>query len=101
MALAGREHRLVTSAVVARGGSRIWHTVQTVRMRMRPLSASFLDAYLDAVGDEVCASVGSYQLEGLGAQLFTAVEGDFFPCLGLPLLQFGSAACRAIVVRYV
>ena len=86
MAPAGREHRLVTSAVVARAGSRIWHTVQTVRMHVRPLSAGFIDAYLDAAGDEVCASVGAYQLEGLGAQLFTAVEGDYFTVLGLPLL---------------
>lgn len=85
-ALAGREHRLVTSAVVARGGSRIWHTVQTVRMRMRPLSEAYIEAYLDAVGEDVQASVGAYQLEGLGAQLFTAVEGDYFTVLGLPLL---------------
>ena len=85
-ALSGRDHRLVTSAVVARGGERIWHTVQTVRMRMRPLSEAYIDAYLDAVGEEVHASVGAYQLEGLGAQLFTAVEGDYFTVLGLPLL---------------
>ncbi len=85
-ALAGRDHRLVTSAVVARAGVRIWHTVQSVRMRMRPLSDAYIEAYLDAVGDEVQASVGAYQLEGLGAQLFTAVEGDYFTVLGLPLL---------------
>ena len=71
---------------MARGGERIWHTVQTVRMRMRPLSEAYIDAYLDAVGEEVHASVGAYQLEGLGAQLFTAVEGDYFTVLGLPLL---------------
>lgn len=86
MALAGRDHRLVTSVVVARGGSRIWHGLETVRMRMRPLSDAFIEQYLDAVGDEVTQSVGAYQLEGLGAQLFTAVEGDYFSVLGLPLL---------------
>lgn len=85
-ALAGRDHRLVTSAVVARGGERIWHASQSVRMRMRPLSDDFIERYLDAVGDDVLASVGAYQLEGLGAQLFTAVEGDYFTVLGLPLL---------------
>src|SRR3546814_12553611 len=85
MALAGREHRLVTSAVVARGGSRIWHNVQTVRMRMRPMSESFLDAHPDAVGAEVCASVRSYQLERLGAQLFTDADGTYIPVLGTPL----------------
>lgn len=85
-ALAGRDHRLVTSAVVARAGGRIWHTAQTVRMRMRPLTDAYLENYLDAVGDAALASVGAYQLEGLGAQLFTAVEGDYFTVLGLPLL---------------
>ena len=85
-ALAGRDHRLVTSAVVTRGGERIWHVSQSVRMRMRPLSEDFIDRYLDAVGDDVRSSVGAYQLEGLGAQLFTAVEGDYFTVLGLPLL---------------
>lgn len=85
-ALSGREHRLVTSAVVARAGSRIWHSLQSVRMRMRPLSDGYIEAYLEAVGDDVLASVGAYQLEGLGAQLFTAVEGDYFTVLGLPLL---------------
>ena len=85
-ALAGRDHRLVTSAVVARGGERIWHVAQSVRMRMRPLSDDFIERYLDAVGDDVRSSVGAYQLEGLGAQLFAAVEGDYFTVLGLPLL---------------
>jgi len=86
IALAGREHRLVTSVVVARGGSRIWHAMDTVRMSMRPLSEAFIDQYLDVMGDEATSSVGAYQLEGLGAQLFTAVEGDYFTVLGLPLL---------------
>lgn len=86
VALSGRDHRLVTSAVVAQAGTRIWHTVQSVRMRMRPLTEAYIDAYLDAVGDDVRSSVGAYQLEGLGAQLFSAVEGDYFTVLGLPLL---------------
>ncbi len=85
-ALAGRDHRLVTSAVVVRGGERIWHACQSVRMRMRPLSDDFIERYLDAVGDDVRSSVGAYQLEGLGAQLFVSVEGDYFTVLGLPLL---------------
>lgn len=85
-ALSGRTHRLVTAVVVARGGSRVWHSMDSVTMRMRPLSPAFIDQYLDAVGDDVQASVGAYQLEGLGAQLFTGVEGDYFTVLGLPLL---------------
>ena len=56
------------------------------QLTMRVLSDAFIDAYLEAAGPAVTASVGAYQLEGLGAQLFTKVEGDFFTVLGLPLL---------------
>ena len=84
--LRGRTHRLVSCAVVVRDGERMWHKVDSARLTMRNFSESFLDDYLDRVGDDVLHSVGAYQLEGLGAQLFQRVEGDFFTILGLPLL---------------
>ena len=55
-------------------------------MTMRELSEETIEAYLDAVGDAVTASVGAYQLEGLGVHLFSQIEGDHFTILGLPLL---------------
>lgn len=85
-ALRGRTHELVSSVVVARNGARLWHATDTGRLTMRPFSESFLDAYLSRAGDAVCASVGAYQLEGLGAHLFSRIEGDYFTVLGLPLL---------------
>jgi septum formation protein len=54
---------------------------------MRDFSERFLEHYLDAAGDSVTASVGAYQLEGLGMQLFERIDGDYFTVLGLPLLQ--------------
>ena len=53
---------------------------------MRPFTESFLNAYLARAGQAVCASVGAYQLEGLGAHLFSRIEGDYFTVLGLQLL---------------
>lgn len=85
-ALGGKTHTLATAACVLRDGSRIWHHVAVARLTMRPLSDPFIEAYLDAVGDDALASVGAYQLEGLGVQLFARVDGDFFTILGLPLL---------------
>jgi septum formation protein len=85
-ALRGRTHRLVTAAVVALNGVHLWHTIDTAKLTMRPFGDAFLDAYLHRVGPAVRSSVGAYHLEGLGVQLFSRVEGDFFTILGLPLL---------------
>jgi septum formation protein len=85
-ALGGRTHELVSSVTVAQNGARLWHATEVGRLTMRPLTDSFIDAYLARAGEAVCASVGAYQLEGLGAHLFTRIEGDYFTVLGLPLL---------------
>lgn len=84
--LRGKRHELITSAVVARVGARIWHHTARARLLMRPFGDAFLDDYLKALGEDALASVGAYQIEGLGAQLFSAVEGDLFTIQGLPLL---------------
>lgn len=86
MRLRGRTHELLTAAVVAREGAIIWRHVDTPKLRMRDFSDAFAEDYLARVGDAALKSVGAYQLEGLGAQLFDRVEGDYFSVLGLPLL---------------
>lgn len=84
--LRGRTHELVTAAVVVRDGTCIWQHVARARLTMRDFSDDFIDGYLERVGEDACRSVGAYQLEGLGAQLFSKIDGDFFTILGLPLL---------------
>lgn len=84
--LRGQTHELFSSVVVARGGQRLWHWSERARLTMRSFNESFVDAYLARAGENVLTSVGAYQLEGLGAHLFTRVDGDYFTILGLPLL---------------
>lgn len=84
--LRGRTHRLVTAAVVRRGTANLWENVSEPRLTMRVFSDSFLADYLTRAGPAVLSSVGAYQLESLGAQLFDHIEGDYFSILGLPLL---------------
>ena len=85
-AFSGRAHELVTAAVAVRGGDVLWRRVDRGRIHVRPLSSATIGAYLDAVGPAALTSVGAYQFEGPGAQLFERVAGDFFTVLGLPLL---------------
>lgn len=86
LALAGKSHRLTSAQVLVANGQRLWHHVETATLTMRPFSPDFVDRYLDDVGDKALGSVGAYQLEGLGIQLFSKIAGDYFTVLGLPLL---------------
>ncbi len=84
--LRGRTHHLCTAAVVMRGGEVLWRHTEKPELVMRGFTDAFIGRYLAAIGDDALLSVGAYQLEGRGAQLFERVEGDFFSILGLPLL---------------
>ncbi len=84
--LRGRTHELHSAIAVARDGDLVFHHRERARLTMRDFSDGFIDAYLAAVGTAATASVGGYQLEGRGIQLFERIEGDYFVILGLPLL---------------
>ena len=91
----GRSHTLHSGAALVRDGAVVWSGVETATMVMRDISDSFLDTYLATEGEALLACVGAYRLEGLGAQLFDRVEGDYFTVLGLPLWSLLAALRRA------
>ena len=84
--LCGKEHRLYTAASIAVENSIIWRDLSISRLKMRDFSSDFIDTYLNNMGDNAIKSVGAYQLESLGIQLFDSISGDYFSILGLPLL---------------
>jgi septum formation protein len=83
--LSGKGHSLFSAVVVAAAGVPVWRYVGMAKLLVRPLSDEFIDRYVESHWDDIRHSVGCYQIEGPGAQLFSRVEGDFFDILGLPL----------------
>lgn len=84
--LSGQTHQLNSAVVLVRDGTTVWRHVAVARLTMRDLEPGFVGRYLAAAGDGVLSSVGAYQLEAEGVQLFDKIEGDYFSILGLPLL---------------
>jgi len=89
--LRARRHALVGGLVLVRAGSRIWQHSSRAELTMRGFSDEFLELYLAQEGEKVLASVGCYRLEGMGAQLFDSIDGDYFTILGLALVPLLAA----------
>jgi septum formation protein len=86
LALSGRIHTLHTAVAVVHNKAVLWRHEDAAHMHMRVLTPDLIDSYLARVGDLALKSVGAYQLEGPGIQLFDRIDGDYFTILGLPLL---------------
>lgn len=86
LALRGKTHQVHSAVALAEGGQVTWSHIETAHLTMRAFSPEFLGRYLAAAGPQACQSVGPYELDGLGIQLFDRIEGDYFAILGLPVL---------------
>ncbi len=97
--LRGRVHELVSGVALAQNGNVLWETIDGAELTMRNFSDEFLYRYLDQAGTRILGSVGCYELEGVGLQLFDSVEGDYFTILGMPLLAlFAELRNRGVVM---
>lgn len=89
--LSGKTHSLNSAVVLAKGGETMWRHVEVARLTMRELDPAFIGRHLARVGAKALESVGAYQIEGEGIQLFEKIEGDYFTIVGLPLLPLLAA----------
>jgi septum formation protein len=84
--LSGQRHRLLSAVVVAENGTALWRHIGEAQMWVRPLSDAFIAAYVTEQWDRIRWTVGCYEIEGAGAQLFTRTDGDRWTIIGMPLL---------------
>jgi septum formation protein len=86
LSLSGNTHRLNSGIALARDGEVLWDHLSHADLTVRTLSDGFVDGYVARCGEKLLGSVGAYQLEGEGIQLFSEIRGDYFTILGLPML---------------
>ena len=82
----GRPMILTSAVALARGSECDWMHVESAKLKVRALSDTFIEQYLDAEWPEVGNCVGVFRMEGYGVQLFESVEGSHFTILGMPLI---------------
>ena len=86
IALRGNIHRLTSAVSVAYNRKVLWSYTAVSTLKMHSLSDSAIDEYLSNAGTDILRTVGGYEIEKLGIQLFEEVKGDYFAILGLPLI---------------
>jgi septum formation protein len=99
-ALRGRSHRLLSAIVVYEDAQPVWRDVAEARMTMHQISDSYLENYVTRNWDSIRHSVGGYRIEEEGVRLFSAITGDHFTILGVPLLPLLAwARTRGMIER--
>ncbi len=84
--LSGKAHQLNSAVALAKNGKIQWHYTDKATIKFRELSPEFIGRHLSRVGDVALTSVGAYQIEGEGIQLFETIEGGYFTIMGMPLI---------------
>ena len=94
----GKALALTSAVALVRNGCVDWSHCETAKLHVRLLSEAFIQTYLDAEWPDVGYCVGVFRLEGRGVQLFSAIEGNYFTILGMPLIPLLEALRQREVV---
>ena len=81
----GKKHSLISSVCISKNGSMIWNHTDRATLTMKKFSDEDLRKYLSRVSDEALYAYNVYQIEGVGRDLFSEIEGDENTIMGLPI----------------
>jgi septum formation protein len=83
--LNGKKHHLISSVCISKNGSMIWNYTDKAVLKMKKLSDQDLEIYLSKISDYNLYAYNVYQIEGLGRNLFSKIEGNENTIMGLPV----------------
>ena len=83
--LNGETHQLISSVCISRGGNMIWNYTDKATLTMKKMEESELEKYLSKISDDALYSYNVYQIEGLGRNLFSKIEGNENTIMGIPV----------------
>ena len=83
--LNGKKHQLISSVCISKNGSMIWNYTDKAELIMKQMNDDELKSYLSKITDEDLYAYNVYQIEGIGKNLFSKINGDKNTIMGLPI----------------